>query len=130
LSDNPTDLLSQRHKGYRQAQERYQRATAAREAAHRLWPSSSRGWRPPRPATGSTLAMRSSMDSAHPSPSDSVRVRLEEAKREREALVYAEERAAPALSIGCPESTRPSGFAQPHVRSTKRGPPTWTQSMN
>lgn len=98
MSDNPTDLLSQRHKGYRQAQERYQRATAAREAAHRLWPSSSRGWRPPRPATGSTLAMRSSMDSAHPSPSDSVRVRLEEAKREREALVYAEERAAGALN--------------------------------
>jgi hypothetical protein len=98
LSVNPTDLLSQRHKGYRQAQERYQRATAAREAAQQrvgeLKSELAAAEARDRINLGDAL-----VDGQRPSKpeADSVRVRLEEAKREAEALGYAEERAAGAL---------------------------------
>jgi hypothetical protein len=98
VSVNPTDLLAERHRRYRQAQERYQQATVARETAQQrvaeleseLAVAESRdrvalgdalvdGRRPPRPEA------------------DSIRSRLEAAKGEAEALAYAEQRAAGAL---------------------------------
>jgi hypothetical protein len=98
LSVNPTDLLAERHKSYRQAQERYQRAAAAREAAQQvvaeleseLAGAASRD----RISLGDAL-----VDGRRPSKpeADRVRARLDEAKREAEALAYAEERAAGAL---------------------------------
>lgn len=98
MSVNPTDLLGQRHKSYRQAQERYQRATAAREAAQQrvaaLETELATAEARDRVALGDAL-----VDGRHPSKSEaeSVRSRLDDAKREAEALVYAEERAAGAL---------------------------------
>jgi hypothetical protein len=98
LSVNPTDLLAQRHKGYRQAQGRYQRATAAREAAQQrvaeLESELSVAEGRDRVALGDAL-----VDGRRPSKpeADSVRPRLDEAKREAEALAFAEERAAGAL---------------------------------
>lgn len=98
MSVNPADLLAQRHKAYRQAQERYQRATGAREAAQQcvseleseLVGAESRD----RMALGDAL-----VDGRRPSKpeADSVRSRLEDTKREAEALAYAEQRAAETL---------------------------------
>lgn len=98
MSLNPTDLLAERHKSYRQAQERYQRAMAAREAAQervaelksQLAAAEARD----RVSLGDAL-----VDGRRPSrpEADSIRPRLDEAKREVEALAYAEERAAGAL---------------------------------
>jgi hypothetical protein len=99
MSVNPTDLLAERHKNYRQAQERYQRAVAAREAAQRrvteLEAELSVAEGRDRVTLGDAL-----VDGRRPSKpeADSVRPRLEEAKREAEALLYAEERAAGALT--------------------------------
>ena len=95
MSVNPTDLLAQRHKAYRQAQERYQRATAAREAAQQrvaeLESELAAAEGRDRVALGDAL-----VDGRRPSKpeADSVRPRLEDAKREAEALAYAEQRAA------------------------------------
>jgi hypothetical protein len=98
MSVAPTDLLAERHKSYRQAQERYQRATAAREAAQQrvaeqeseLSAAEGRD----RISLGDAL-----VDGQRPGrpEADSVRPRLDKAKREAEALAYAEERAAGAL---------------------------------
>ena len=98
MSVNPTDLLAQRHKAYRQARERYQRATAAREAAQQrvseLESELTRTESRDRMALGDAL-----VDGRRPSKpeADSVRPRLEDAKREAEALSYAEQRAAETL---------------------------------
>jgi hypothetical protein len=98
VSVNPTDLLAERHKPYRVAQERYQRATAAREAANEkvaqleacVHDAEARD----RIALGDAL-----IDQRKPPrpEADDARSRLEQAKREAEALTYAEERAAAAL---------------------------------
>jgi hypothetical protein len=98
MSVNPTDLLADRHKGYRQApgalpacrgcaggpQQRvaeFESELAAAESHDRinLGDALVDGHRPSRPEA------------------DSVRPRLDEAKRDAEALAYAEERAAGAL---------------------------------
>jgi hypothetical protein len=98
MSVNPTDLLVQRHKGYRQAQERYQRATAAREAVQQhvaeLEAELAGAEARDRISLGDDL-----VDGRRPSKpeADSIRPRLDEAKREAEALAYAEERAARVL---------------------------------
>jgi hypothetical protein len=98
MSVNPTDVLAQRHKAYRQAQERYQRATAAREAAQQrvaeLESELAAAEGRDRVALGDALVdgRRPSKPEAH-----SVRPRLDEAKREAEALAYAEQRAGVAL---------------------------------
>lgn len=95
MSVNPTDLLGQRHKTYRQAQERYQRATAAREAAQQrvseLESELAAAEGRDRVALGDALV--DGHRAAKPE-ADSVRSRLEDAKREAEALSYAEQRAA------------------------------------
>jgi hypothetical protein len=98
MSVNPTDLLVQRHKGYRQAQERYQRATAAREAVQQhvaeLEAELAGAEARDRISLGDDL-----VDGRRPSKpeADSIRPRLDEAKREAEALAHAEERAAGVL---------------------------------
>jgi chromosome segregation ATPase len=95
VSVNPTDLLAQRHKAYRQAQERYHRATAAREAAQQrvseLESELASAEARDRISLGDAL-----VDGHRPGKpeADSVRPRLEDAKREAEALAYAEQRAA------------------------------------
>jgi hypothetical protein len=98
MSVNPTDLLAQRHKAYRNAQERYRRAVTARESAQQrvselegeLTAAESRD----RVALGDAL-----VDGNRPGKpeADSVRQRLGDAKRDAEALAYAEQRAAGQL---------------------------------
>ena len=98
MSVAPTDLLAERPKVYRQAQDRYRRATFAREAAQqrvselerKLSGAEGRG----RVALGDAL-----VDQRRPPKpeADTARQLLEEAKREAEALAYAEQRAASAL---------------------------------
>ena len=98
MSIAPTDLLTKRHKSYRQAQERYQRATAAREAAQQrvaeFESELARAEAHDRISLGDAL-----VDGQRPArrEADSVRPRFEESKREAEAIAYAEERAAGAL---------------------------------
>lgn len=130
MSVNPTDLLSQRHKVFQQAQERYQRAIVARAAAQQqvselesvLAAAEARD----RVALGDAL-----VDGRHPSKSEaeSVRSQLEGAKGESEALVYAEERAAGALDR-LPASTRTTGFVRPRAHSAKRVPHTRRRSAS
>jgi hypothetical protein len=99
VSVNPTDLLSQRHKPYRQAQERYQRAAASRATAQQrvaeLESELAAAEGRDRISRGDAL-----VDGRRPgrSEADSIRPRLEEAKRDAEDLAYAEQRAATALS--------------------------------
>ena len=98
MSMNPTDLLAERHKPYRQAREHYPRATAARAAAQErvaqldseLAAAESRD----RITRGDALVDGRRLSK---SEADSVRPRLEEAKRDAEDLAYAEQRAASAL---------------------------------
>ena len=98
MSVNPTDLLAQRHKGYRQAQDRYRRAVTARQDAHQrvteLESELAGAEARDRDALGDAL-----VDGHRPSKpeADSVRSQLDEAKREAEALTYAEQRAAGTL---------------------------------
>jgi len=95
MSVNPTDLLAQRHKAYRQAQERYRRATAARETAQQRV-SELESELAAAEARDPCGAWRCAVDGNRPGKpeADSVRHRLEDAKREAEALSYAEQRAA------------------------------------
>lgn len=98
MSAHPTDLLTQRHKSYRQEQERYQRAVAARQDAQgrvtELESELARAEARDRVALGDAL-----VDGRRPAKpeADNVRPRLEEAKRDAAALVDAEQRAAAAL---------------------------------
>lgn len=98
MSVNPTDILSRRHRSYRQAQERYQRAVTARQDAQQrvaeLESELAAAEARDRVALGDAL-----VDGRRPSKAeaDSVRPRLEDAKREAEALTYAEQRAAGTL---------------------------------
>jgi DNA repair exonuclease SbcCD ATPase subunit len=95
VSTNPTDLLVARHRPYRQARERYQRSTAAREAAQQrvaeLESELSAAESRDRVALGDAL-----VDGHRPGKPEAagVQSRLEDAKREAEALSYAEQRAA------------------------------------
>jgi hypothetical protein len=95
MSVAPTDMLTQRHRAYRQAAERYQRAVIARESAQQrvteLESELSVAEGRDRVALGDAL-----VDGNRPGKpeADSVRQRLEDAKRDHEALAYAEQRAA------------------------------------
>ena len=98
MSQNPTDLLSERFKIYRQAQDRFRRATAAREAAtvkvEELEAALRSAEHQDRVALGDAL-----VDQSRPPQPEAAKARatLEEAKRELEALQYAEQRAGAAL---------------------------------
>jgi hypothetical protein len=95
VSVSPTDLLAQRHRAYRNAQDRHRRAIAARESAQQrvseLESELSAAQARDRVALGDAL-----VDGNRPGKpeADSVRARLEDAKRDAEALAYAEQRAA------------------------------------
>ncbi len=94
----PTDLLLERHKSYRQAHERYLRASQARQSAQtrlqelegELRAAEARD----RVALGDAL-----VDGCRPPTSEAEKLReaLEEAKRQSEALSYAEQRCASEL---------------------------------
>lgn len=98
MSQAPTDMLAARHKPYRQAQERYRRATAAREAAQQrvseleqqLVNAETRD----RVQLGDALVDGRKPPAGEAEP---VLARLEAAKREAAALAYAEQRAPQAV---------------------------------
>jgi hypothetical protein len=98
MSVNPTDLLADRHKTYRRARERYQRAAAAREVAqqHVTELESQLGSAEHRDRVQRGDAL---VDGRKPpsSEAEAVRAMLVAAKRDAEALMYAEQRAASVL---------------------------------
>lgn len=130
MSINPTDLLAQRHKVYRQAQKRYQRAATARATAQQrvaeleseLAAAESRD----RISLGDAL-----VDGRRPGrpEADNVRPQLEAAKREAEALAYAEERAAAALSR-LPREHKDQWLRAATSSSPRRGRPTPPRSTS
>lgn len=98
MSVNPTDLLAERHRPYRAARDRYQRAGAEREKAQQLVSELERelaiAEARDRDARGEAL-----IDGRKPpaDQADDVRAALEAAKRDVEDLQYAEQRAASKL---------------------------------
>jgi hypothetical protein len=98
MSQNPVDLLAARHRRYRAAQDRYRRASGAREAAQQkvaeLEASLRGAEHRDRVALGDAL-----IDQSRPPKPEAEKARtlLDDAKRELEALQYAEQRAAVAL---------------------------------
>jgi multidrug efflux pump subunit AcrA (membrane-fusion protein) len=118
---NPTDLLAGRHKAYRQARDRYLRATAAREQAQQrvnelereLATTEARD----RVDLGEALVDKRKPPAAQ---ADAARATLQAAKRDMEALQYAEQRAARKLDT-LPRENKEAwlGRAERDLRSTR-----------
>jgi multidrug efflux pump subunit AcrA (membrane-fusion protein) len=127
---NPTDLLAGRHKAYRQARDRYLRATAAREQAQQrvnelereLATTEARD----RVDLGEALVDKRKPPAAQ---ADAARATLQAAKRDMEALQYAEQ-VPPASSTHCPERTRKRGSAEQNAISAPPGTTIATRSAS